>query len=119
MEQNIVELEVYLIRHGQSNTNAGIAVHETPTIQDMADPLLTELGVSQAKALGQYFSDTEFDYVYSSALFRAVRTATEVIRAQKNPQKLRILPLLTEIGMGRDYHGASREELYAINPDSH
>lgn len=118
-EKNVVELEVYLIRHGQSNTNAGIQVHETPTIQDMADPYLTELGISQAKSLGRYLSDIDFDYVYSSGLFRAERTATEVINAQKNRQKLRILPLLTEIGMGRDYEGASWEELYAINPDSH
>lgn len=118
-EKNVVELEIYLIRHGQSNTNAGINVHETPTVQDMADPYLTELGVSQAKALGQYLADTDFDYVYSSALFRAQRTATEVIKAQKSPQKLRILPLLTENGMGRDYPGATWEELHAINPDSH
>lgn len=118
-EKNIVELEIYLIRHGQSNTNAGINVREIPTIQDMADPYLTEIGVSQAKALGQYFSDIDFDYVYSSALFRAERTATEVINAQKNRQKLRILPLLTENGMGRDYEGASWEELHEINPDAH
>lgn len=114
----VKELEIYLIRHGQSNTNAGIAVHEIPTIQDMADPYLTELGISQARALGKYFSDISFDYVYSSALFRAERTATEVINAQKTPQKLRILPYLTEIGMGRDYEGATWQELHEINPDA-
>lgn len=118
-EKNVVELEIYLIRHGQSNTNAGIKVHETPTIQDMADPYLTEIGVSQARALGEHLSDVDFDYVYSSALFRAERTATEVIKAQKKPQKLRILPLLTENGMGRDYTGATWEELHEINPDAH
>lgn len=118
-EKNVVELEIYLIRHGQSNTNAGIKVHETPTIQDMADPYLTEIGVSQARALGEHLSDVDFDYVYSSALFRAERTATEVIKAQKKPQKLRILPLLTENGMGRDYAGATWEELHEINPDAH
>ena len=118
-EKNIVELEIYLIRHGQSNTNAGIAVREIPTIQDMADPYLTQLGISQARALGKHLADTEFDYVYSSGLFRAERTATEVINGQKSPQKLRILPLLTEIGMGRDYPGATWEELHAINPDAH
>lgn len=117
-EKNVLELEIYLIRHGQSNTNAGIAVHETPTVQDMADPYLTELGISQAKALGQYFSDTDFDCVYSSALFRAEGTATEVIKAQKGSLKLRLLPYLTEVGMGRDYDGASWEELHAINPDA-
>lgn len=118
-EKNVVELEIYLIRHGQSNTNAGINVREIPTIQDMADPYLTETGISQARALGQHLSDIDFDYVYSSGLFRAERTATEVINAQKNRQKLRILPLLTENGMGRDYAGATWEELHAINPDAH
>ena len=110
-EKNVLELEIYLIRHGQSNTNAGIAVHETPTIQDMADPYLTELGISQAKALGKQLADIDFDYAYSSGLFRAERTATEVINQQKNRQELRILPLLTEVGMGRDYCGATWEEL--------
>ncbi len=117
-EKNVVELEIYLIRHAQSNGNAGIKVRETPTIQDMADPKLSELGISQAKALGEYLSDINFDAVYSSALFRAERTATEVINAQKSRQKLRILPLLTENGMGRDYEGASWEELHEINPDA-
>ena len=118
-EKNVVELEIYLIRHGQSNANAGINVREIPTIQDMADPYLTEIGISQARALGEHLSDIDFDYVYSSALFRAERTATEVIKAQKSPQKLRILPLLTENGMGRDYEGATWEELHSINPDAH
>ncbi len=117
-EKNVLELEIYLIRHGQSNTNAGIAVHETPTIQDMADPYLTELGISQAKALGKQLADIDFDYAYSSGLFRAERTATEVINQQKNRQELRILPLLTEVGMGRDYCGATWEELHEINPDA-
>lgn len=121
MENNapVKELEIYLIRHGQSNLNAGIKVRENPTAQDMADPYLTELGIAQAQALGEYFSDTDFDCVYSSALFRAERTATEVINRQKNRQKLRILPLLTEVGMGREYAGATWEELHAINPDAH
>lgn len=114
----VLELEIYLIRHAQSNGNAGIKIRETPTIQDMADPILTELGITQAKALGKYLSDIDFDYVYSSALFRAERTATEVINEQTNKQKLRILPYLTENGMSRDYKGASWEELHEINPDA-
>ncbi|MBR3597406.1 MAG: histidine phosphatase family protein [Clostridia bacterium] len=117
-KQPVLELEIYLIRHAQSNGNAGIKIHEVPTIQDMADPLLTQLGISQAKALGDCLSDIDFDYVYSSALMRAERTATEVINKQKNRQKLRILPFLTENGMGEDYAGATWEELHEINPDA-
>ena len=33
----VKELEIYLIRHAQSNGNAGIKVHDEPTIQDMAN----------------------------------------------------------------------------------
>lgn len=116
--KNVLELEIYLIRHAQSNGNADIKVREVPTIQDMADPYLTQLGISQAKALGKHLSVIDFDAVYSSGLFRAERTATEVINCQQNRQKLRILPFLTEVGMGRDYGGASWEELYAINPEA-
>ncbi|MBR3766647.1 MAG: histidine phosphatase family protein [Clostridia bacterium] len=114
----ILELEIYLIRHAQSNGNAGIKVREVPTIADLADPLLSELGITQAKLLGEYLSDVQFDYVYSSALRRALRTATEVINKQAKRQALRILPLLTENGLGNDYEGASWEELQSINPEA-
>lgn len=116
--KNVLELEIYLIRHAQSNGNADIKVREVPTIQDMADPYLTQLGISQAKALGKHLSVIDFDAVYSSGLFRAERTATEVINCQQNRQKLRILPFLTENGMGRDYGGATWKELHEINPEA-
>lgn len=117
MEKNVVELEIYLIRHGQSNTNAGIAVREIPTLQDMADPFLTETGIKQAQNLGRHLSDIQFDAVYSSALLRAERTATEVINFQKQRQALRLLPLLTENGLGEDYKGAP-DDIKAINPEA-
>lgn len=116
-EKNIVELEIYLIRHGQSNGNAGIAVHEIPTLQDMADPFLTETGIQQAENLGAYLSDINFDAVYSSALLRAERTATEVIKKQKEKKPLWLLPLLTENGMGEEYKGAPYD-IKIINPDA-
>lgn len=109
-------LEIYLIRHAQSNGNAGIKVREEPTIKDMADPLLTQTGITQAGLLGEHLGNIQFDYVYSSALRRAVRTATEVIKRQEKPQKLRILPLLTENGMSDDYKIDSLDEIRTINP---
>ncbi len=115
-EKNVLELEIYLIRHAQSNGNAGIRVREIPTVQDMADPLLTPLGISQAQRLGEYLSDISFDAFYSSALLRAERTATEVINKQKDKKPLRLLPLLTENGMSEEYKGASWEEIREINP---
>lgn len=109
-------LEIYLIRHAQSNGNAGIQVREEPTIKDMADPLLTETGISQAELLGEYLSDIPFDFVYSSALRRAVRTATEVMNRQPSPGELRLLPLLTENGMSDDYKIEALDEILSINP---
>ena len=113
----VLELEIYLIRHGQSNGNAGIAVHEIPTLQDMADPFLTEKGILQASLLGDYLSDINFDAFYSSALLRAERTATEILKKQKEKKPLWLLPLLTENGMGEDYMGAP-EDIKIINPDA-
>ena len=72
----IIELELYIIRHGQSMGNIerntdGLS-HE-----ELHDPRLTDLGKKQAIACGERFKNTEFDAVYSSALLRAVETATE------------------------------------------
>lgn len=114
----VLELEIYLIRHGQSNANAGIKVREVPTVQDLADPVLSEHGIYQAGLLGDHLSDIQFDAVYSSALLRAERTATEIINRQKIRQPLRLLPLLTENGMGEEYKGAPMEEILSINPDA-
>ncbi len=116
-EKNVVELEIYLIRHAQSNGNAGIKVREIPTLQDMADPFLSETGICQAENLGEYLSDINFDAVYSSALLRAERTATEVIKKQKQQKPLWLLPLLTENGMGEEYEGAP-EDIKKINPEA-
>lgn len=117
-EKNVIELEIYLIRHAQSNGNAGINVREIPTVQDMADPILTQLGISQAERLGEYLSDTDFDAFYSSALLRAERTATEIIKNQKVNKPLYLLPLLTENGMSEEYKGASWDEIKEINHDA-
>lgn len=111
----ILELEIYLIRHAQSEGNAGGRDPEKLTIADKADPILTELGIEQAKLLGNYLADIPFDAVYSSALLRAVRTATEIINKQNIQQALRILPLLTENGMTEEYKGADWKDIHAIN----
>ncbi len=111
----IKELELYLIRHGQSMGNAGYG-REDLTIKEANDPYLTEKGVMQAKAAGKYLSGTDFDAVYSSALLRAVQTANEIIKAQPSEKTLYIQPLLTEIGVQPEYVGAGMSEIYEICP---
>lgn len=114
----VLELEIYLIRHAQSEGNVERKNSEKLTLADHADPKLTETGIEQAKRLGDYLASIPFDAVYSSALLRAVRTATELINKQNTRQPLRLLPLLTENGMGEEYKGADWKDIHAINPDA-
>lgn len=114
----VLELEIYLIRHAQSEGNVERKNPEKLTVADHADPKLTELGIEQARRLGNYLSAIPFDAVYSSALLRAVRTATELINKQSVRQPLRLLPLLTENGMSEEYKGAEWNAIHTINPDA-
>lgn len=113
--QPVKELELYIIRHGQSMGNAGYG-RENLTIKESNDPYLTEKGILQAKAAGKYLSQTNFDAVYSSALLRAVQTANEIIKSQPEKKSLFIQPLLTEIGVNAEYPGAGMEEITQICP---
>ncbi|MBE6770793.1 MAG: histidine phosphatase family protein [Ruminococcaceae bacterium] len=111
----IVELELYLIRHGQSMGNAGYD-KENLTLKESNDPYLTKLGISQAQKAGNALSGINFDAVYSSALLRAVQTANEIIKKQPEEKELNILPLLTETGIAPEYPGAGMEEICRICP---
>lgn len=114
-QKPIVEVELYLIRHGQSHGNAGYG-RDDITLKESNDPYLTALGVSQAEKLGAFLSDTNFDAVYSSALLRAVQTANEVIKRQDGEKTLNILPLLTEVSISQDYCIDNLDEIRKICP---
>ena len=109
----IKELEIYLIRHGQSMGNAGYG-RDDLTLKEANDPYLTEKGVHQASACGKYLAETEFDAVYSSGLLRAVQTSAEILKHQKKQLPLYIQPLLTEVGVDENYKGAGIEEIKSI-----
>lgn len=113
----VVELELYLIRHGQSAGNVE-RDNSKLTLKELNDPYLTPLGVSQAEKLGEALSEIPFDGVYSSALLRAVQTAAEIIKRQPNSPKLNILPLLTEVSIDPQYPGAGMKEIGEICPDA-
>lgn len=98
----IVELELYLIRHGQSQGNVGYD-KEDLTPQERHDPILTEKGINQAQLAGKHLSDIDFDRVYSSGLLRAVRTATEILKEQPTDKPLYIFPHLAEAGLSAEY----------------
>ena len=113
----IKELELYIIRHGQSMGNIERNT-DGLSITDLHDPRLTDLGKKQAIACGERFKDTEFDAVYSSALLRAVETATEIIKKQPSEKTLKVLPLLTEAGVSEEYCHSSFTEINKINKNA-
>lgn len=65
--------KIYLFRHGQSEFNL------TKTFTGWLDAKLTELGVEQAKALGQMLKDKKIDLAYVSRLSRSQDTLKEVL----------------------------------------
>lgn len=106
----VVELELYLVRHGQSMGNAGYDKEEL-TLKESNDPLLTEKGMMQADLVGQYLSKIDFDHIYSSGLIRAISTADGILRHQKNSKPVNILPVLSEVGISPEYDGITVEEM--------
>lgn len=114
----VKELELYIIRHGQSMGNAGYGGRTDLTEVEMHDPVLTETGVSQADKVGRYLAEVEFDFVYSSAMLRAVQTATGIMKYQKKAQQLNILPLVCEMGIPPEYGGVTMADLLKINPSA-
>ena len=117
-EKPIIELELFIIRHGQSNGNIK---RDTDGLshEDLHDPRLTELGKNQAMLCGERFKNVEFDAIYSSALLRAVETATEIIKKQPTEKCLKVLPYLTEAGVSPEYSHSSFTEINKINKNAY
>ena len=109
----VIELELYLVRHGQSRGNVGFGDEKVDFIE-MNDPRLTELGTMQAKKAGKYLSGVQFDACYSSPLVRTVITANAIMSFQKEKKPLNILPLVTEVAVEEPYKGRTIEELRAF-----
>lgn len=109
----VKELELYIIRHGQSMGNAGYD-KEDLTLKESSDPYLTKLGIEQAQKAADALSEVVFDAVYSSALLRAVQTASEIIKKQSDTLVLNIHPLFTEVSVDPQYHGADMDEIRSI-----
>ncbi|MBA1392752.1 histidine phosphatase family protein, partial [Lactobacillus sp. XV13L] len=63
-------LNVYIVRHGQTDTNKTDAINGSRT-----NLPLNETGIKQAEALRDSFDLGKIDYVYASPLKRAKQTA--------------------------------------------
>lgn len=97
-----VELSLFLVRHGQSMSNAGVSAEEGGF--HPADPPLTEKGRLQARLLGEYYADTPLDCVLSSGLTRALETASAVsARRPGGAVPLEVDPVFTECGVRADF----------------
>ncbi len=94
-------MQLYFIRHGQSENNAH---WEDKTFQEKSDPELTEAGRTQAGLLGRFLADRQtladpgawdpqnrggfgLTYLYTSLMVRAVATATAISQATDLPLK--------------------------------
>ncbi|NER81920.1 MAG: histidine phosphatase family protein [Leptolyngbya sp. SIO1D8] len=69
-----MKTRVILVRHGQSTYNL------KKLIQGQIDvSTLTDLGVAQAKQVGEALTGIPFDHIYSSSLKRAYKTAETIV----------------------------------------
>lgn len=112
----IIELELYIIRHGESVGNAGYGGRTDLTLKEGADPVLTDKGLAQAIAAGEFYSNTKFDAFYSSPLLRAARTAAEILKRQPEQKAHNILPDICEVGMPSEYKGVEIDEIREFSP---
>lgn len=102
---NEIELELYIIRHGQTFGNLGQSV-ENLSYLDRHDVQLTPKGQRQAQLLGKRFSNYPFDAIFASGLRRAMHTAAFVAENQpeNGAHSIILHPLLSENG--------GKEEIY-------
>ncbi len=112
-----VELDLYIVRHGESMTNI-LSDNNDTSVNNLSgaslhDPVLSPKGQNQVRLVGERFADVALDAVYSSALNRAFSTAKSIVEKQgtDGAKKLYILPHLTENGTGKDYIGPTLNEL--------
>lgn len=83
-------MKLYLIRHGQSETNL------RKCFTGWAQVKLTEQGEADALSVRPLLKKIRFDKIYSSDLIRAMRTAELAIPGCE----YEAIPLLREVGMG-------------------
>ena len=101
-------MEIYFVRHGQTIWNV------EKRFQGLSDSPLTELGITQAKLLGEKLKDIKFDKFYSTSLKRAYDTANYIKGNRK--QKVEIFDDFVEISMG-DMEGMQHEEFKKLYPE--
>ncbi|NQV71338.1 MAG: histidine phosphatase family protein [Pseudohongiella sp.] len=103
-------MELHFIRHGQTNWN------EEHRVQGQSESELTELGIQQARDLGERIAHLEFDQVFCSSSLRTRQTAEHVFRARDI--QIEYLDALREIYLG-PWEGHLYDDIAIREPDSH
>jgi len=89
-------MKLYIFRHGETDWNIA------KKLQGRTDIPLNERGVELAKITSDAIKDLNFDYIFSSPLCRAVKTA-EILRADRNVE-IKTDERLVEMSFG-EYEG--------------
>jgi broad specificity phosphatase PhoE len=95
-------VEIILTRHGETDWNLN------EVFRGRIDVELNETGIEQAELLGKYLSDLKVDFIYSSPLKRAVKTAGAIARYQN--LEVNIVQNLVDFDFG-EWQGLSRQEV--------
>jgi broad specificity phosphatase PhoE len=101
-------VEIILARHGETEWNRG------EIFRGRADVELNDVGIRQAELLAEYLAAEEIDFIYSSPLKRAVRTAQAVAGLKK--LDVSIVQNLNDIDYG-EWQGLSRREVKEKYPE--
>jgi alpha-ribazole phosphatase len=101
-------VEIVLVRHGETDWNAG------EVFRGRADIDLNETGVRQAELLGEYLSRDKIEFVYSSPLKRAVQTAEAI--AAHHKLKVNAVSNLIDIDFG-EWQGMPLKEVKEKYPE--
>ena len=102
-------MEIYLIRHGETEWN------KTGRFQGHSDVPLSAEGRAQAAALGKNLVVDHVDAIYASDLTRAMETAAPL--AQRFGLEVISDPLLRELNFG-SWEGRNFNDVNAENPDA-
>lgn len=94
-------MNLYIVRHGETDWNT------EKRIQGQTDIELNENGVRLAELTSEGLKDVEFDYIFSSPLKRAYKTA-EIIRGERTTEIVRD-DRLKEMFFG-EYEGTTKAE---------
>ncbi len=100
-------LNVYIVRHGQTDTNKTASFNGSGT-----NLPLNDTGVKQVEALRDSFDIRKMDYVYASPLIRAQQTAEILTKGQR---EIIYDDRLIELNYG-NWDGKSSAELHALYP---